>query len=58
MSDLEIIIQVTIFDTTTNEITKQIIDHYGSSYGYEIERHFERLGTKVAKIIDPHHDEA
>jgi len=53
---MSVLIEITIFDEVTDEVISKILRTYDGSYGYEVERTFEQLGEKVAKIIDPQHD--
>jgi len=51
-----IIIEVKVYDSETKLVEQHVIDTYdsGHCYGYEIERHFESLGERFAKQLDPH----
>ena len=48
-----VIIQVTVLDTDTHEVERQIAKYYDGSYGYEVESIFSNMGLAVAKIIEP-----
>lgn len=48
-----VLVQVTICDTGTGEVEQVFIETTDSQYKWDIERVFERLGERVAKLIDP-----
>lgn len=52
-----LLIQVTVYDDETREVGQQFVRHYEGSYGYEVEKVFDVLGQKVAKVIDPDYED-
>ena len=57
MTDKAIIVQVTVYNKETGVVEQQVVNVYDGSYGYEVERMFERLGESFGKVIEPHHYE-
>lgn len=52
------ILRVTIYDPDTGIVEQEIVSRVsdGGAYGHEIERHLERLGQKLAPILDEYHE--
>jgi hypothetical protein len=50
-----ILIQVTITDDQDN-VTQEIMEACNNQHGWEITKIFDRLGIRIAKIVDPSHE--
>jgi len=50
-----LILEVTIFDNETGEVLKKIIKSCETSYGYDVERLFSRIGEEMATVVDPNY---
>lgn len=46
------VVQITIFDET-GVVQGSFIEVIDGAYSYEVERDFEKLGEKVAAVVDP-----
>lgn len=53
---MSLLIQVTIYNEESGEVSAQFVKTYESNYGYEVERIFDDLGDKFSVIVDPHHE--
>mgnify|MGYP001608882793 CR=1 FL=1 len=52
----DVLIEVTIYDDESGEVSDRVIVNYRGEYGFEITRTFEQLGERIARKVDPSHD--
>lgn len=49
-----LLIEITVYEEDTGEVTSRHVETYTGSYGYEVKNMFDRLGEKFAPIADPY----
>ncbi len=52
----DVLIEVTIYDDESGEVSERLVVNYSGEYGWEITQAFEKLGERIASKVDPSHD--
>ncbi len=49
-----LIVEIKVCDEVTGLVEQHFVETYGDNLGYEVERMFDRLGRRFARVMDPY----